>query len=126
MSLRVKRVYEPPSAEDGVRVLVDRLWPRGRTKEATALDDWLKEIAPSDGLRKWSHHDPARWKKFQQRYAAELDEQPAIVSRLRELASRGTVTLLYGARNPEMNNAVALKHYLERTGTVRKSRKART
>lgn len=111
--IRVKRVYEPPAAEDGHRYLVERLWPRGLRKDALLLDGWLREVAPSDGLRRWFNHDPAKWDEFQRRYAAELDERPESWHPLLEAARQGTVTLLFSARDTEHNNAVALKAYLE-------------
>ncbi len=109
----IKRVYEPRTAQDGTRVLVDRLWPRGTKKEALYLDGWLKEVAPSDGLRKWFAHDPKKWEEFQRRYCGELDRKPEIWQPLLDAARAGTVTLLFGARDAEQNNASALKRYLE-------------
>jgi uncharacterized protein YeaO (DUF488 family) len=113
MSIAVKRVYEPAAKADGYRVLIDRLWPRGLKKDAVSLDQWAKELAPSTALRQWFGHDPARWDGFRHRYASELD---AVAEHWRPLAERGArhvVTLLYGARDEEHNNAVALKAYLE-------------
>jgi len=110
----VKRVYEPPAAEDGQRVLVDRIWPRGVSKEHAALALWLKEIAPSDALRKWFGHEPARWGEFQKRYGAELDGNGDAVAQLRGLLSKGKVTLLYGAHDETHNNAVALAEDIRR------------
>jgi uncharacterized protein YeaO (DUF488 family) len=110
---KLKRVYEAPSAEDGFRVLVERLWPRGLNKERARLDLWLKDVAPSPELRKWFHHDPARWKEFQTRYAAELEDRPEALCLLREKAREGTVTLVYAARDEEHNGARALKQVLE-------------
>ena len=104
--LRIKRVYEPAEDGDGQRVLVDGIWPRGMTKQAAALDLWLKDIAPSPGLRKWFGHDPVRWPEFQRRYRAELAENEAAVAQLRALLKAGPVTLLYGARDVEHNQAV--------------------
>jgi uncharacterized protein YeaO (DUF488 family) len=112
--VRVKRAYDPPEPGDGARFLVDRLWPRGIKKEDLELDGWLKEIAPSKELRKWFGHDPARWQEFEQRYAAELDENNEALEPIRRAAQRGDVTLVYSARDTEHNNAVALKEYLER------------
>lgn len=109
----VKRIYDPPRPQDGLRFLVDRLWPRGLKKEACHLDDWLKELAPSTALRRWFGHDPARWQEFQRRYFAELDERPDACRTLAEQARKKTVTLLYAARDPEHNHALALKTYLE-------------
>ncbi|RWB08067.1 MAG: DUF488 domain-containing protein [Mesorhizobium sp.] len=110
--LAVKRIYEPPAPDDGQRVLVDRIWPRGVSKQDAALALWLKEIAPSDELRKWFGHEPARWAEFQERYRVELDGNGEAVSELRGLISHGKVTLLYGAHDEVHNNAVALAGYL--------------
>ena len=113
--MRIKRVYEAPDTEDGVRVLVDRLWPRGLSRERAQIDLWLKEIAPSDALRRRFHGDPAGWEDFKTAYYAEL-EQPPAQSAVRELfdrLSRGPVTLLFAARDEDRNNAVALKEWLE-------------
>lgn len=112
MSMKIKRVYEEPSKSDGKRILVDRLWPRGLTKEKAAVDMWLKEIAPSTDLRKWFGHDPAKWNEFQKRYIKELDANPEPVNTIKELAKKGTVTLIYGARDEEYNDAVVLRGYL--------------
>ncbi len=111
--IRVKRVYDPPSARDGRRFLVDRLWPRGVKRDALSLVDWLKDIAPRDTLRRWFAHKPSRWDTFQRRYAAELDRRPEVWRPLLQAARKRTVTLLYSARDHEHNNAVALKTYLE-------------
>jgi uncharacterized protein YeaO (DUF488 family) len=116
MRIGVKRVYEDAGAADGRRVLVDRLWPRGVSKEKARIDQWLKEIAPSDGLRKWFGHDPARWNEFKRRYCAELEANAERVRELQELARRGAVTLLYAAKDEEHNNAVALREFLEGHG----------
>lgn len=113
LRLRVKRIYEPPSPRDGLRFLVDRLWPRGLKKEACKLDGWLKDIAPSAELRRWFGHDPARWEEFQQRYFEQLDERPDTCLALAEQARKKTVTLLYAARDCEHNHAVALRAYLQ-------------
>ncbi len=112
--VRVKRIYEAPDPSDGTRVLVDRLWARGLTKEKAALDLWLKDIAPSTELRKWFAHDPAKWEEFQKRYQAELNENEEAVTRLREEIRKGPVTLLYGARDQEHNEALVLRDYLVR------------
>ncbi|TPI46371.1 DUF488 domain-containing protein [Mesorhizobium sp. B3-1-7] len=111
--IAVKRVYEPPAKADGQRVLVDRIWPRGVSKKDAELTLWLKEIAPSDALRKWFGHEPERWAEFQKRYRAELDANGDAVAELRALLGRGKVTLLYGAHDEAHNNAVALAGYLE-------------
>lgn len=111
--VRVKRVYEAPDPSDGTRVFVDRLWARGLTKEKAALDLWLKEVAPSSELRKWFSHDPAKWEEFQKRYRAELAENKEAIARLKEEIHKGPVTLLYGARDQEHNEALVLKEFLE-------------
>ena len=116
MSILLKRVYERPSPADGTRVLVDRLWPRGVTKRAAALDAWLKELAPSHALRRWFHARPRHWEMFRKRYLQELC-QPAAERALEELyrmaARRRQLTLVFAARNPEQNNAAVLKQLLE-------------
>ncbi|MBX7074849.1 MAG: DUF488 domain-containing protein [Pirellulales bacterium] len=111
--LKLKRVYEEPSSQDGVRVLVERLWPRGLTKKRAAVDLWLKDIAPSPELRKWFGHDPARWKQFEERYRGELREHPDAVRLLKQKAKEGTVTLVYAARDEAHNGALALKRHLQ-------------
>jgi uncharacterized protein YeaO (DUF488 family) len=113
MGIAIKRLYEPAAKADGYRVLIDRLWPRGLKKDAVPLDLWAKELAPSGALRKWFGHDPARWDGFRHRYASELDTQAEHWQPLAERAARHAVTLLYGARDEEHNNAVALKAYME-------------
>jgi len=110
--LRLKRVYDPPDPADGKRILVDRLWPRGMTRERAALDDWRKDLAPSDGLRRWFDHDPAKWPEFRARYLEELKAQDTALNQLRAEATRGTVTLLYGARDTQHNEAVVLRDLL--------------
>ena len=112
--IKIKRVYDPASPTDGLRFLVDRLWPRGLNKGSVRLDAWLKDLAPSDDLRKWFGHDPERWEEFQRRYFAELDEIPTAWKTIRAANGRGTVTLLFAARDLEHNNAAALKSYLEK------------
>ena len=111
--MKLKRVYDAAESSDGVRVLVERLWPRGMKKEALKLDVWRKDVAPSDALRRWFQHDPARWDEFQRRYMAELDAHPAAWQPILDAADHGTVTLLFSAHDLEHNNAVALKNYLE-------------
>lgn len=111
-NLRVKRVYEPASPEDGERFLVDRLWPRGLKKGQVQLSGWLKVVAPSDGLRQWFHHDLARWPEFCCRYYGELNQQRQALELIRDAARRGPVTLLFGSTDAEHNNAVVLKEYL--------------
>ncbi|HVI98317.1 MAG TPA: DUF488 domain-containing protein [Sphingomonas sp.] len=107
--LRLKRAYEPAAPADGVRILIDRLWPRGVSKAKAALDDWVKEVAPSTELRKWFGHDPARWAAFQRRYRAELREQSEALDRIRDLARAGVVTLVYSAHDEQHNDAVVLR-----------------
>ncbi len=111
MSLKVKRIYEPVGKEDGFRILVDRLWPRGMTKEKAAIDLWLKEIAPSTELRKWFNHDPAKWKEFQKKYTKELKENHEMTDTLKEHLKKGNVTLLYAAKDEAHNEALVLKDY---------------
>ena len=107
--LKIKRIYDGASAQDGARILIDRLWPRGMKKEQAAIDDWLKEISPSDSLRKWFSHDPSRWVEFKSKYKKELETKQEIIEQLRKHARHGTVTLLYAAKDTEHNNAVVLK-----------------
>lgn len=111
-AIQVKRAYEEPEASDGERFLVDRVWPRGRSREALALEDWAREVAPSDGLRRWFGHDPGRWEEFRRRYGEELEGRPEAWKPLLEAARRGTITLVYGARDRDRNNAVALGAFL--------------
>ncbi|GLI35722.1 DUF488 domain-containing protein [Desulforhabdus amnigena] len=113
MSIRLKRAYDPPGEDDGYRVLIDRIWPRGVGREAARLDVWLKEIAPSDELRKWFGHDPNKWKEFKNRYFQELDERPEVVEELMKAAIKHSVTLVFAAKDREFNNAVALEEYLK-------------
>ena len=114
MELRIKRVYENPKQDDGKRILVDRLWPRGLTKEKASIDLWLKDIAPTTELRKWFGHDPKKWKKFQERYHQELNNNKEQVSILYEQLKKGVVTLVYGAKDEEHNEALVLKEWLNR------------
>jgi uncharacterized protein YeaO (DUF488 family) len=111
--IRVEHVYEHKVSDGGARFLVDRLWPRGIRKEALQIDGWLRDVAPSDELRGWFGHDPARWEEFKRRYFDELDRRPAAWGPLLEAARKGDVVLLEGARDREHNQAVALKDYLE-------------
>ena len=108
-----KRVYDLPCKDDGYRVLVDRLWPRGLGKSEAEIDAWLKDVAPSHELRRWFNHDPEKWSEFKSRYFQELAKKEKILQELRSKAAVGPVTLLYGAKDSEHNNAVALKEYLE-------------
>lgn len=118
-AVKLKRVYDPPSADDGQRLLVDRLWPRGISKERARLDGWLRELAPSTELRRWFGHDPARWQEFQRRYREELaapERQPALET-LQQALRAGPVTLLYAARDTEHNEAQVLAELLRGPGT---------
>lgn len=110
--IRLRRAYEPASPEDGVRVLVDRLWPRGLRKVDAAVDRWMKDIAPSTELRKWFGHDPERWQEFRRRYDRELQQHATAIDELRELARHHTVTLVFSAHDEEHNDAVALREVL--------------
>jgi len=110
--IAIKRVYEPAAKDDGLRVLVDRLWPRGLSKEEADIDLWAKDVAPSSELRKWFGHDPAKWKEFQAKYRRELDSQKTALQDLVEQAGEQPLTLLYGARDTEHNQAVVLKDVL--------------
>jgi uncharacterized protein YeaO (DUF488 family) len=111
--IKLKRAYEKPSHDDGLRILVDQLWPRGLTKERAAVDLWLKEVAPSPELRKWFGHDPAKWEEFQKRFWKELEEKEEAVQLLKQKVKQGTVTLVYAARDEEHNDALVLKWFLE-------------
>lgn len=116
MVIRIKRIYEPAAEEDGFRILIDRLWPRGIKKETAKIDMWLKEVAPSNELRKWFSHDPKKWEEFKKKYAEELAAKPELLKKIRQIEKeKRTVTLLYSARDEEYNNAVALKAILEKT-----------
>lgn len=112
MKLKMKRVYEKPAKEDGVRILIDRLWPRGISKEGARIDLWLKEVAPSANLRKWFGHDPEKWDEFKERYFRELDRAKEAVETLRGAMHKGMVTLVFGAKDEKHNNARALMDYL--------------
>lgn len=114
LNVKTKRAYEQPAKEDGKRILVDRLWPRGLTKAKAAIDLWLKDIAPSTELRKWFGHDPAKWNEFQKRYHQELKKNDKQVSILNEQLKTGPVTLVYGAKDQEHNEALVLKEWLDR------------
>lgn len=110
--LRLKRAYAAPAPEDGRRILVDRLWPRGVSKARAALDDWMKDLAPSPELRRWFGHDPARWEEFRRRYQRELEDQGARLGQLRDMARAGPVTLVFAARDEAHNEAVVLREVL--------------
>jgi uncharacterized protein YeaO (DUF488 family) len=113
ITIRIKRVYEEPEEADGLRVLVDRLWARGLSKEKARVDVWVKEIAPSTELRRWYGHDADKWPEFKTRYAAELNANPTGVEKLLSEVQAGTVTFLYSSKEERLNNAVALKEYIE-------------
>ena len=112
MTVHIKRIYEDPVAEDGYRVLVDRIWPRGVSKERARLDEWLKDVAPTTTLRKWFQHEEPRWPEFRERYRAELEDNPAVEALRRIMADHEVVTLLYSAHNETENQAVVLQEYL--------------
>jgi len=113
--IKLKRVYEKPSKGDGIRILVERLWPRGLTKERASVDLWLKDIAPSTELRKWFGHDPAKWEQFCKQYRVELEQRKDAVNLLKQKSEEGTITLVYAARDEKHNSAIALKEILEQT-----------
>ena len=119
--IKLKRIYEKPLKEDGIRILVERLWPRGFTKERAAINLWLKDIAPSSELRKWFGHDPARWEEFRNRYWAELTEKKELITSLKQKSKQGTVTLIYSSSDEKHNSAVALKMFLETTVNLDKT-----
>jgi uncharacterized protein YeaO (DUF488 family) len=114
VTIQLKRIYEAPSKSDGTRILVDRLWPRGLTKEKARVDLWLKEVAPSDELRTWFAHDPAKWPEFKARYKAELKHNASQLALLKQAVVRGPATLLYGAKDSEHNEAIVLQDLLNR------------
>lgn len=113
MKVHLKRVYEEPSKDDGFRILVDRLWPRGKSKEKAAVDLWLKEIAPTDELRKWFGHDPKKWEDFHKKYTAELKKNTEAVKQLKAQVKKGKTTIVYGAKDEEHNQAVVIRDYLK-------------
>ena len=123
-NVKLKRAYDPSVAEDGTRILIDRLWPRGVKKVDAAIDEWIKDIAPSTALRKWFGHDPARWQEFRNRYAAEIREHRDSIGKLRALARQGPVTLVYAAHDETLNDAVALRSFLLGRRTKQKSKTA--
>jgi uncharacterized protein YeaO (DUF488 family) len=114
--IRIKRIYDAPTAEDGFRILIDRLWPRGLSKEKVKVDLWLKDIAPSNELRKWFSHDLKKWSEFKKKYFKELESKKELVDQIIQKAKKGNVTLFFGAKNEKFNNAVALKGYIETKG----------
>ncbi|MCL5024252.1 MAG: DUF488 domain-containing protein [Nitrospirae bacterium] len=111
--VKIKRIYEPPSRSDGKRVYVDRLWPRGLRKEQAHFDEWIRDISPSDELRKWFGHDPSKWQEFRSRYKAEMKTRKDFIEKLRDYSEKGTVTLLYSAKDEEHNNALVIKEVIE-------------
>jgi uncharacterized protein YeaO (DUF488 family) len=121
--VKVKRIYDPVTADDGKRIYVDRLWPRGIRKSDAVFDEWLKEASPSSTLRKWFGHDPERWSEFKERYTRELKDKGEIMAQLREAAQEETITLLFSAKDRSHNNAVVMKEVLdeETTGDGRES-----
>jgi uncharacterized protein YeaO (DUF488 family) len=117
MKIHIKRIYEPPTASDGTRILVDRLWPRGVARDEARIDTWIRDVAPSDALRRWYSHDPEKWPEFRARYIAELKHNPAVVE-LQDMASKSkTLTLLFAAKDSLRNNAAVLQEFL-RGGTA--------
>lgn len=112
VDIRVKRVYETPSPDDGMRVLVDRLWPRGLSRDKARVDLWLKELAPSTELRKWFNHEPAKWDEFRRRYLQELQQQPEALAHAIDAMGTGPVTLLFGSKETRFNDAVALRDFI--------------
>jgi uncharacterized protein YeaO (DUF488 family) len=127
MPITVKRVYDPPSSSDGLRVLVDRLWPRGLSKATAKIDLWVRELAPSNELRRWYAHEAGKWPEFKRRYFSELKTRTQDLNSLRRDASKHKITLLFASKEPRLNNAFALKQFLEaRARTRAKPRRART
>jgi uncharacterized protein YeaO (DUF488 family) len=118
MIIETRRIYDSPRGHEGFRVLIDRLWPRGLSKDDVRIDEWFKDLAPSDRLRRWFGHDPERWEEFKERYFAELDGKADLLGRLLAKAKGRAIVLLYGARDKRYNQATALKEYLERTEVV--------
>ena len=116
MRIHTKRVYEEPARSDGRRILIDRLWPRGLSKERAAVAFWARVVAPSNELRRWYGHDPEKWGEFRRRYFAELDANPEGLAELRAALGRGPVTLVFGSKEAELNNATALREYLQERG----------
>lgn len=114
MQVSFRRIYDSPGADDGRRILVDRLWPRGVSKERAKIDFWAREVAPSDELRQWYHHDHEKWSEFKRRYFAELDANPEAVAELERQLGNGSVTLVFASKEEKFNNAAALRDYLLR------------
>ena len=122
--IKIKRVYDQPSRIDGKRVLIDRLWPRGLRKEDAHIDEWIKEVAPSNELRKWFNHDPDKWAEFKKRFYTELQGRQDMVDGIISSARKGTVTLLFGSKEERFNNAAALKEYIEKRANAAERKKA--
>lgn len=122
--IRIKRVYNPSAKDDGKRILIDRLWPRGLKKEDARIDEWIKEIAPSNELRKWFGHDPKKWGEFKKRFFTELHGKQGVVDGIISAARKGTVTLLFGSKEERFNNAVALKEYIDSRMNASERKKA--
>jgi uncharacterized protein YeaO (DUF488 family) len=116
--IKIKRIYDTPTSDDGIRILVDRLWPRGLSKEKAKVDLWLKEIAPSNELRKWYGHDPKKWTEFRKKYFKDLDMKRELANQIVQKMKEGDVTLLYSSKEEKLNNAVALKIYIIKHGTL--------
>ncbi len=110
--IKIKRIYDPASPDDGKRIYIDRLWPRGMKKEEVKMDEWLKEVSPSDSLRKWFGHDPAKYEEFKRRYAKELEKHSETLERIRQEGKKKTVTLLFSAKDIEHNNATVMQEIL--------------
>jgi len=117
MVIKLKRVYEKPESDDGIRILVERLWPRGLSKEKARVDIWLKDAAPSTELRKWFGHDPSKWTEFKKRYYSELEKNPEALNPILNLQEEGNITFVFASKEEELNNAVALKEYVEKIFT---------
>lgn len=120
--IKLKRAYDEPALEDGLRILVDRIWPRGKSKEELKIDEWLRDIAPSNELRKWFEHDRLKWTEFKKRYFAELKDKMELIEDIQEQMKKNTVTLVYSAKEEQFNNAEALKEYIESFKPVRKKK----
>ena len=114
LTIKLKRIYEKRALEDGKRIFVERLWPRGCTKEDAKIDEWLKDVAPSSTLRKWYSHDQSKWIEFKTKYWSELKNEDAVIKKLKDESSKGTVTFLYASKEEKLNSAAALKEYIER------------
>lgn len=119
--IKIKRIYESPLADDGLRILVDRLWPRGITKERASIDYWYKEITPSQELRKWFNHKPERFIEFSKMYTEELKSQEELLRKIKLLSSKKPITLLYAAKDPKINHAIVLKKVIEEGNNIKNS-----